>query len=157
MTKTYWKRIVPHSINHALQLTKQHALEHNNLSVPRIADQVMATPDTLYKWLGQGKMPVNAIIAFEQACGINFVTQYLAHSQGYLLVKVPTGRKAEHKDLTELQIFMTEVSALLIKSSEGRCNASDTIDGIKTLMEDLAFHQKNVAAVDEPQTEFSLG
>ena len=101
-------------------------------------------------------MPINKVIAFEEACGISFVTQYLAHSQGYLLVPAPTGRKAQHKDLTELQLFMTEVTALLIKSNEGLCSSTETIDGIKTLMEDLAFHQRNVAVTEQPQTELSL-
>jgi hypothetical protein len=144
-------------MNHAIQLCKQHALDNKNQSVARIADHLAITTDTLYKWLGNGRVPVNHIFSYEQACGINFITQYLAHSQGFLLVTAPTGRKAQHKDLTELQLFMTEVAALLIKSTGESCNAQETVDGIKTLIEDLAFHQRNVEVTSAPQVEFDLG
>lgn len=157
MSKTYWKRIVPHSLVKALNLTKEHGKEVKQLSVERIADRLAISDSCLYKWLGDSAMPVNRVIAFEQACGINFVTQYLAHSQGYLLVPAPTGRKAQHRDLSELQLFMTEVMALIIKANDGQTSADSAIDSIKTLMEDLAFHQKNVAKQDLPQNELHLG
>ena len=157
MPRTYWKRQVPHSLVKALNLTKEHGKENAQLSIERIADRLAVSDSCLYKWLGDSTMPVNRVIAFEQACGINFVTQYLAHSQGYLLVPAPTGRKAQHRDLTELQLFMTEVMALIIKSNDGQTSAESAIDGIKTLMEDLAFHQKNVAKQDQPQNELNLG
>lgn len=156
MTKIYWKRVVPHNMNHALQLTKEHGIEKKNMSVARIGDHLSETSDLIYKWLGSAKMPVNKVIAFEQACGINFVTQYLAHSQGFLLVKAPTGRKAEHRDLIDLQAFMIEVSGLIMRHTEGLKSAQETTDAIKKLMEDLAFHQKNVGALDQPQSELSL-
>lgn len=153
MTKTYWNRVVPHNINHALRLCKQHGIEKNQMSVERLADALMATADTLYKWIGNARLPVNAIVAYEQACGINFITQYLAHSQGFLLVPVPSGKRAEHKDLAELQLFMTEVSALIIKCHNGSCNAQTAIDGISTLMKDLAWQQNNIGKINTPQPE----
>jgi len=157
MSKVYWKRVVPHNMNHAMQLCKQHAQEKKNMSVSRIADHLATTTDSLYKWLGNGRMPANHVIAYEQACGINFVTQYLAHSQGLLLIDVPTGRKAQNKDLTDLQVFMTEVGALLIKCHDNRSTPQEAMDAIKVLMQDLAWHQKNVGVMKEPQAELSLG
>ena len=157
MTKIYWKKVVPHSMPHALQLTKQHGIEKKNMSVERIGDHLSETGDLIYKWLGTAKMPVNKVIAFEQACGINFITQYLAHSQGFLLVPAPTGRKAQHKDLIDLQAFMIEVSGLLMRNSQDKASSQETVDGIKKLMEDLAFHQRNVSSADQPQHEFALG
>lgn len=157
MVRTNWKRIIPHSLVKALNLTKEHGKEKHQLSVERIADRLGVSDSCLYKWLGDSTMPINRVIAFEQACGINFVTQYLAHSQGYLLVPTPTGRKAEHKDLGELQLFMTQVMALIIKANDGQTGAESAIDGIKTLMEDLAFIQKNVAKNELPQNELNLG
>lgn len=156
MSKTYWKRVVPHNMNHAIQLCKQHALEKKNMSVARIADHLAITTDLLYKWLGNGRIPANHIFAYEQACGINFITQYLAHSQGLLLIEVPSGRKAQNKDLTDLQVFMTEVGALLIKAHDDRSTPQETMDAIKVLMHDLAWHQKNVAKMDAPQEELDL-
>lgn len=143
-------------MNHAIQLCKQHALDNKNMSVARIADHLAITTDTLYKWLGNGRIPANHVFAYEQACGISFITEYLAHSQGYLLVKAPTGRKAEHKDLNKLQLYMAQVAAKIIEANEGDCTAQDAIDHIKVLMQDLAYQQKNVAAVQVPQTQFDL-
>jgi len=156
MARTNWKCIVPHNVNHAIQLCKQHALDNKNMSVARIADHLAITTDTLYKWLGNGRIPANHVFAYEQACGISFITEYLAHSQGYLLVKAPTGRKAEHKDLNKLQLYMAQVAAKIIEANEGDCTAQDAIDHIKILMQDLAYQQKNVAAVQVPQTQFDL-
>jgi len=156
MTKTYWKRIVPHSMVKALNLTKEHGKENKQQSVQRIADRLSISQDCLYKWLGDATMPVKSVIAFEEVCGISFVTQYLAHSQGFLLVKAPTGRKAEHRDLIDLQAFMIEVSGLIMRHTEGLKSAQETTDAIKALMEDLAFHHKNVNELDKPQTELSL-
>lgn len=143
-------------MNHAIQLCKQHALDNKNMSVARIADHLAITTDTLYKWLGNGRIPANHVFAYEQACGISFITEYLAHGQGYLLVKAPTGRKAEHKDLNKLQLYMAQVAAKIIEANEGDCTAQDAIDHIKVLMQDLAYQQKNVAAVQVPQTQFDL-
>ena len=157
MARTYWKRIVPHNMNHALRLCQQHAAKERNMSTERIADKLRTTADTLYKWIANVRMPVDAIIAYEQACDINFVTQYLAHSQGMLLVPNPTGRKAANKELVDLQLFMTEVSALLIRCHQGDSNSQETIDAIKVLMQDLAFHQKKVEKQEQPQTELCLG
>ena len=156
MARTNWKCIVPHNMNHAIQLCKQHALDNKNMSVARIADHLAITTDTLYKWLGNGRIPANHVFAYEQACGISFITEYLAHGQGYLLVKAPTGRKAEHKDLNKLQLYMAQVAAKIIEANEGDCTAQDAIDHIKVLMQDLAYQQKNVAAVQVPQTQFDL-
>jgi len=151
MTKTNWNRIIPHSLVQALELTREHGKEKRQLSVQRLADHLGSGDSSVYKWLGCATLPVNKLIALEQACGKNYVTQYLAHSQGFLLVKAPTGRKAENKELTDMQVFMTQVSALLINSYHGHQDVQQTLDGIKKLMEDLAFHQRNIEKLDEPQ------
>ena len=147
---------MPHSMVKALNLTKEHGKEKKNQSVQRIADRLGINEDLLYKWVANGTMPVKAVIAFEESCGINFVTQYLAHSQGYLLVPAPTGRKAQHKDLNQLQLYMAQVAAKIIEANEGTCTAQDAIDHIKVLMQDLAFQQKNVAVTECPQETFDL-
>lgn len=157
MSRTNWKCLVPHSMVKALNLAKEHGKEKKQQSVQRIGDRLGVSPDCLYKWLGDATMPVNKVIAFEDACGISFVTEYLAHSQGYLLVKAPTGRKAEHKDLNQLQLYMAQVAAKIIEANEGACTAQEAIDHIKVLMQDLAFQQKNVAVTQYPQEELNLG
>jgi hypothetical protein len=156
MSRTYWNRLVPHSMVKALNLTKDHGKEKKQQSVQRIGDRLGVSPDCLYKWLGDATMPVNKVIAFEESCGINFVTQYLAQSQGFLLVPAPTGRKAEHKDLNELQLYMAKVVAKIIEANQGECTAQEAIDGIKVLMQDLAYQQRNVKVAEMPQEEFDL-
>ncbi|GLX86344.1 hypothetical protein tloyanaT_25970 [Thalassotalea loyana] len=156
MPKTNWKREVPQNLAKALQLTKEHGIREKGMSVERIGDHLGTTGDLIYKWIGTNKMPINKIIPFEQVCGINFITQYLAHSQGYLLVKAPSGHRAEHKELNELQLFMTKVSGYLIQATEGSCDPQVAIDAIKVLMQDLAYQQKNVAEHTQPQTAFEL-
>jgi hypothetical protein len=156
MTRTYWNRLVPHSMVKALNLAKDHGKEKKQQSVQRIGDRLGVSPDCLYKWLGDATMPVNKVIAFEEACGISFVTQYLAQSQGFLLVPAPTGRKAEHKDLNELQLYMAKVVAKIIEANQGECTAQEAIDAIKVLMQDLAYQQRNVKVAELPQEEFDL-
>jgi hypothetical protein len=140
----------------ALTLTKEHGKVKKSMSTQRIADRLSTNDDCLYKWLANATMPIGKVIAFEEVCGINFVTQYLAQSQGYLLVPVPSGRKAEHKELNELQLYMTKVLSKIIETNEGQCTSDEAIDSIKVLMQDLAYQQKQCAAQDMPQEAFDL-
>lgn len=159
MIKRVWKHEVPHSINHALQLCKEHGQQKNQLSVERIADRMATSPDTLYKWLGTGRMPINQVINYESLTtadtrtGRPFVTEYLAHSQGYLLIKMPTGRSAEHKDIIELNICMQQLVSQLLELQAGTVQADDVLATVKTLMQDLAFQQKNIEQHKQPQLD----
>ncbi|NRA56267.1 MAG: hypothetical protein HRU23_19160 [Gammaproteobacteria bacterium] len=159
MVKRNWKREVPHSINHALQLCKEHGSVQKNLSVERIGDRMATSVDTLYKWLGSGKMPVNQLINYESLTTCNtrtgrpFVTEYLAHSQGYLLIKMPNGKNAEHKDILELNICMQQFVTQLLEFQHGTVAADKVLDSVKTLMQDLAFQHKNIEQHQQPQLD----
>jgi hypothetical protein len=159
MVSRNWKREVPHSLNHALRLCKEHGLDKQNLSVERIADRMATSVDTLYKWLGSGKMPANQLINFESLTAGNsrtgrpFVTEYLAHSQGYLLIKMPTGRQAEHTEVLELNIFMQQFIAELLSLQAGEGDAEKAITTVKTLIQDLAFQHKNIEQHQSPQLD----
>ena len=154
MTKVNWKTATPNSIRHALQLTKKHGIDKRQMSVERLGDHLAESPDLLYKWMGSGKWPVNKVFAFENICGNPFVTKYLAHSHGYLLVKAPTGNKANNKDIADLQTFMVQVTSLLLKSYDRQASIDETVGTIKCLMEDLAFHQCNIQELDQPSLGF---
>jgi len=156
ITKAAWRKRTPRSVYEAAEWVGEYGRQHKQMSRERLCDHFGNELSTTGKWISQANMPLKKIINFEQLCGINFVTQYLAQAQGYLLVKVPSGRKAEHTELAELQIFMTEVSALLIKTYDGRANDEETINALKKLMQDLAFHERNVSVVNQPQHELSL-
>lgn len=145
------KTVVARSLSHAFQLCKERALKTQNLSVERIADRIGSSPDTLYKYLSDARMPAHKIIAFEAACESAFVTQYLAHSHGFLLVKIPSGRAAEHIEINELQKFMNEIINGLLDITAHRGDAEDAKDQITALMQDLAYHRANVEKLNQPE------
>ncbi len=94
MTRRNWKAQQPSSLRHAFELCKDHARERLNKSVEGIAEDMgLADHWVLYKYLQKGSMPANLIRPYELACGIDFVTRYLAASNGRLLVQIATGRK----------------------------------------------------------------
>ena len=112
MTRRNWKRIRPHSLRYALELCKEHARERRNLSVERIAELMgLADHWTLYKWFQSGRIPANLIRPFEQACGIDFVTQWLAGSSGKLLIDMPSGKAVDATEVQQLQEAQTEATA----------------------------------------------
>ncbi|WDE07269.1 hypothetical protein SG34_010465 [Thalassomonas viridans] len=150
--KYYW----PTSMIDAVQKTKEHGLVNNQMSVGRIADQMGVSKETLYKWLATAKVPANKIISFEHSCGINYVTQYLAHSQDLLLISAPTGDKPLNTDIADLQIFMTEVAKHLLLCSQGKSELQEVINKIRTLMQDLAFHESNISQMEKQQSELSV-
>ena len=103
MSRRNWKRIQPTSLRHALELCKEHARERLNRSVERIADEMGITDHwTVYKWLQTGRIPANLIRPFESACGIDYVTRWIAASAGKMLVDIPTGRRLEGTDVVAL-------------------------------------------------------
>lgn len=141
MNKRHWNQVIPRSLTESLQLTKEFAICTKQLSVPRIADRLGRTPDSLYKYLGDASMPVNLLIPFMEACHRTYPLQYLAHSMNYLLVPMPRGRKAEHKALVQLNLFCTAVMGKLLSLQAGECSQQEVVDHLTVLMENLAYHR----------------
>lgn len=137
-----------------MELCVTYAREKNNLGVERIADRMgVSSHFTLYKWMENGRLPTCLIIPFEHACGINFISQYLAHSQNHLLIPMPTGKAAEHREISELSLFMNETAALLYKHADGEIESDDVISNLTQLMESLAHHRGNVEKEKQPELE----
>ena len=156
MTKRTWKNVYPTSLRQALELCVQYAKEKKNKSVERIAEEMgEANHWTLYKWLESGRIPAIRIRPFEIACGINFVTFYLAHSANYLALDIPTGRKPCHREISELNLFMSQTAQQLYEYTDGKISALDVIESITQLMEDLAHQRGNLEK--EKQPELDLG
>ena len=154
MQRKNWKRMRPNSISHAMEVCIQHAKETKNWSVDNIADHIGLTNKwVIYKWVESGRIPANMIRPFEHACGIDFLTQYIAHSAHKLLVNIPTGRKATHHEINELSLAMNETSASLIKFHEGTASAEETIAAITAVMEDLAWHRGSVEKTTQPELD----
>ncbi len=154
MSRVNWKRVQPASVRDALELCKEHARERHNLSVQRIADR-LALPDhfTLYKWIQTGRMPTIVIPAYENACGINLVSRWVAASAGKLLIDLPTGRRATAEDVQQLQEVLLETTAALMAFYNGKQDADDTLAAIRNAMEALAWHRGNVTQHAQPQLE----
>lgn len=154
MGRKNWKKLQPHSLRQALEWCKDYARERHNLSVERIAER-MGEADhwVLYKWIQTGRIPAVLIPAYEAACGVDFVTRWLAGASGKLLVDIPTGRKLKPSDVQELQEQLHEVVGRLINFYRGDEQAEETLAAITNSMESLAWHKGNIEQHSQPQLE----
>lgn len=156
MTRRSWKNIYPTNLRQAAELCVQYALDKHNKSVERIAEDMgISSHWTLYKWLESGRMPLLNIRPFEIACGINFITKYIAHSANYLAIDIPTGRKSEHRELSELNLFMSQAVQNLYEYQDGKKSADDVVGVITSLMEDLAHQRGNLVKEKQPELDFT--
>lgn len=156
MIRRNWKRTQPTSLRQALELCKDHARERLNLSVEHIAERMGLTDHwTLYKWFQTGRIPANMIRPFEIACGIDFVTRWLAASAGRLLIEVPTGRAATPTDIQALQELLNTAVGQLLQFHSGKAEASAALAAIQQGMEGLAWHKGNVEKHLQPEFEFN--
>jgi len=155
-TPAYWKRQQPGSLRHATELCKQHALAVHHRSVERIAE-LMGLPDhwALYKWLQNGRMPTCLIPPFEAACGINYVTRWIAASAGLMVLAMPTGRTVTQADMVGLNSGFANALQLLTNFyRDGSGDATATLEALRSHLEQVAYHHKNVAAYATPELEF---
>ncbi|MBU2967089.1 hypothetical protein Q4508_12430 [Amphritea sp. 2_MG-2023] len=152
MARKDWKHLRARSIPHAMELCVEYARSKQNRSVEHLAELMgEASHNTLYKWLATGRMPAIKVRAFEMACGIDYVSQYLAHSANKLIVEMPTGRKAEHRQLNELSSYSNKVIAMLIDFYEDRSEQEEVLDAITVLIEDLAHQRGNIERYQQPE------
>ena len=153
----HWKRLQPTSLRHAMELCKDHARERLNKGMERIADDMgVADHYALYKWLQSGRMPSNLVRPFELACGINFVTRWYAASEGFLLVDMPKGTQATPADMVELNTGFASALQLLkdFYQQGDQANPTATLEALRNHLEQVAYHQRNVATYATPELEF---
>lgn len=153
----HWKRLQPTSLRHAMELCKDHARERLNKGMERIADDMgVADHYALYKWLQSGRMPANLVRPFELACGINFVTRWYAASEGFLLVDMPKGTQATPADMVELNTGFASALQLLkdFYQQGDQANPTATLEALRNHLEQVAYHQRNVATYATPELEF---
>lgn len=154
MSKRNWKRAMPRSLRHGMQLCLEFAKERHNLSIERIADR-MGLPShwTLYKWLESGRMPTNLVRPFEIACGCQFVTQYIATSAHKLLIDIPTAKPVIDTDLLALQSGFNDAVNVLARFYKGNAEAGDAINELTRLMGDIASHRARVEQSIDPELD----
>lgn len=151
-----WKRLQPTSLRHALELCKDHAREKLNRSVERIADEMGITDHwTVYKWLQTGRIPANLVRPFESACGIDFVTRWIAASAGKMLVDMPSGRSLTSTDVVSLHNGFGAALQLLTNFYSGSVDPGETIAALSAHLADVAWHRANVAQFATPELDFS--
>ena len=154
MTRRNWKALQPSSLRHAFELCKDHARERLNKSVEGIAEDMgLADHWVLYKYLQKGSMPANLIRPYELACGIDYVTRWLAGSGGRLLVQIATGRKLVHADIVELHEHFATALKLLTDYYAKPGDPSAALAALTTHMEHVAWHRQNVAQHINPQLD----
>ncbi|OOZ41634.1 hypothetical protein BOW53_02850 [Solemya pervernicosa gill symbiont] len=155
-TKAAWRRLQPSNLREAFRLCKDYARQHHRRTVPAIAELIDETEDTLYKWLSNGKMPASKIPAYEHACGIDYVTQYLALRGHKLLIDIPTGKAAEMMDLNELQLVISQGMTLLMQFYQDQADPEETAEALTKILGGVAYHRANVAC-DEPELDLFAG
>ena len=153
MKSRNWNRVEPTSFANAIELDKDWALEHGT-SVARIADLMGEhSPHTIYGWLSDGSIPGKKIAAFQHVCQADYITRWLAHSEGKLLVNVPVGRMPHPLDVSLLQEQTNLAAAALIHFAAGKATEADTIAALTKAMESLAWHRVNVAKTSQPELD----
>lgn len=152
MGRRSWKNTHPNSLRNAIELCLEHARQKKNFSVDRVADLMgQSNKWSLYKWMENGRMPSNLIRPFENACGIDLMTQYLATSAHKLVVSMPTGKRGEASDINDLQASFSEAVGLLIRFYQHQDQAEETLSSLTGLMQEIAFHRENVNKVSSPE------
>lgn len=156
MPNPNWKKVRATSLLHALRLCKEYAQAQKNLSVPRIADQMGKTEDSLYKWLANGTMPAILVPTYELVCGCHYVTDWYAATAGRLVIPMPKGRKATEQDLLQVNNECTSAMQQLASfyTDPARCNTAELLEALQRHLEQVAYHHNNVARYSEPELEF---
>ena len=151
-----WKRLQPTSLRHALELCKDFAKERHNLSVERIAERMGLTDHwTVYKWIQTGRIPANMIRPYEVACGIDYVTRWIAASAGKMVVDIPRGRRLEGTDVVALHNGFGAALQLLTDFYASKADPEATIAALTAHLQDVAWHRANVAQFSAPELDFA--
>ncbi|HSH71564.1 MAG TPA: hypothetical protein VK974_00780 [Methylophilaceae bacterium] len=150
-----WKRRIATSHTEALRMCKDFAKEKHNLSIERIADLMGVTADSLYKWLSNGSMPLNRIRSYQMACRCYFVTSYFAHSDGNLLIPVPSGKPLSDDNMLELNSSWASAMNDLSKFYLGEATAEMALASLTKHMEVAGWHRVNIEKHDAPELDFS--
>ncbi|HCA23626.1 MAG TPA: hypothetical protein DEP32_05600 [Pseudomonas sp.] len=155
MTRRNWKSWVPRSPAEAMEGCAQRALDKYNRGIERLACDHLGqhNASSLYKWMGNGRLPLTLILPLERACGVPLITRYLAAAHGKLLVDIPTGRKCQAQDVQQLQTVLNSAVGALLAFSDGKQSAGQTLDEVRAGIETLAWHHGNIQQHDHPQLE----
>ncbi|MDF5991256.1 hypothetical protein P4119_17425 [Pseudomonas aeruginosa] len=150
MKRRNWKHWVPRSPADALDGCAQLAMQRYNRGIERLATDHLCqnNASTLYKWMGNGRLPLTMVLSLEKACGLPLITRYLAAAHGKLLVDIPVGKACNASDLQQLQGVLHSATGALMAFYDGKQSAEQTLDAIRAGLESLAWHHGNVAQAE---------
>ncbi|MDH5259402.1 MAG: hypothetical protein OEX07_15420 [Gammaproteobacteria bacterium] len=143
-TNAAWKRLQPNNLREASRYCKEYARAFKRLTIPAVAELMGVTEDTLYKWLSTGNMPATMIPVYENVCGIDFITQYLALRSHKLLIDIPIGKKATPIEIGELQSVIAKGMSLLISLYQDGGDANEVAEVLTKIMAGVAYHRENI-------------
>ncbi len=152
-----WKNVRATNIRDALRLCKDYAKDKQNLSVAQIAELLSITEEALYKWLSSGSMPAHKILAYEHVCGCHFVTDYLASSNGQLVIQIPLGRAPTPMEINDLQMLINESLRDLMLYYDGNSDPKNTENSLTSALMGLAVHREVVKQGEQQALEFGVG
>jgi hypothetical protein len=133
----------------------KYAKAKHNCSVDTIAELMGEVNKwTLYKWMQEASLPVRLIKPFEHACGIDFVSRWLAMSGNKLVIDIPKGRKGTMEDIQTLQSATHDAIGALMKFYEDKADAEATLAAVQTALERMAWHKGNVEKYRQPELPF---
>ena len=156
--RAFWRRYQPTSCRDALEKCKEHAREARNLSVERIAaDMGLNDHWALYKWIESGRFPLVLIPAYQNVCGINLVTRWMAMHERRLLVDMPVGKAGDEDDMVALATQFSQAVQLLrdFYKSNGATDPAPVLDALRSHLESVAHHHLNVAGFSQPELDFA--
>lgn len=100
-----------------------------------------------------GRMPTIMIRPFEYACGCNYVTQHIAATAGFILVRIPTGKKPSKDELLNLQTGFNDALNKLVTFYETHENCDEVIGALDDTLTKIASHKLNVTKAIQPEFE----
>lgn len=154
MPKRNWRKVNPRTPREAIEDCKDYAYDKHGRKVEEIAE--LAGEDsqwTVYGWLRDGSIPLKKVHAFQHACGCDFITRWLAHSSGMLLVPIPQGRPSGVDDVHRLQETVNGAVRALVGFATGDMDADQVGGELNSAMEALAWHRENVARSHQPELD----
>lgn len=144
------KREVSVNLQHAIELCLKQAMQKHNRDTARVGSMIGQNTSNFYKWLGEERIPLSHILAFELACDAHFITQYFAHAHNKMLVDIPTGRKSTHREWSELAGYTQQVLNMLLEADEQKQDPEDTARAITALMQDFSYHRGRMLKQRQP-------
>ncbi|MBC3813078.1 hypothetical protein H8K26_16675 [Undibacterium aquatile] len=150
-----WNALQASNLRQALEWCKEYARSRHNRSIERIAELMgLADHWSLYKWLENGRMPAVLIRSYEAACGIDYVTRWLAASSGKMLITIPSGRQLQDADVIGLHSGFASALELLTQFYAGKADVAATSEALTNHLQQVAFHHANVQKHGAPEFNF---